>query len=105
MPNWLIHLAADAVVIFVFLKISKNPEHKQWIIWGILLSNFIDIDHLLAKPIYDPARCGINFHPLHSVYLLPLYILSLLHPKLRYVGVGIILHILLDWIDCLNIIF
>jgi hypothetical protein len=32
----------------------------------MLLVNIIDFDHLLSDSIYDPNRCGIGFHPLHS---------------------------------------
>ena len=33
----------------------------------------IDLDHLLATPIFDPARCSIGFHPLHSYYAIGVY--------------------------------
>ena len=26
----------------------------------------VDLDHLLAEPVYDAARCSIGFHPLHT---------------------------------------
>ncbi len=61
----------------------------------------IDLDHLLADPIYDAERCSIGFHPLHTPLPIALYTLLLFHPKTRAIGIGLILHILLDSLDCL----
>jgi len=60
----------------------------------------VDLDHLLAVPIYDPLRCSIGFHPLHSYYVLPLYVGMLFFPKTRIVGIGLVIHMVLDFIDC-----
>lgn len=60
----------------------------------------IDVDHLLADPIYDPNRCSIGFHPLHSWFILPVYVVLLFHPKTRLVGIGLCIHIVLDAQDC-----
>lgn len=60
----------------------------------------IDIDHLLADPIYDPTRCSIGFHPLHTSVPIALYVLALAHPKTRLLAIGLCIHIALDSIDC-----
>ena len=60
----------------------------------------IDLDHLLADPIYDPGRCSIGFHPLHGLLAIGIYLLMLLHPKTRIVGIGLCIHMVLDSIDC-----
>jgi len=60
----------------------------------------IDLDHLLATPIFDPNRCSINFHPLHTYYALGLYILITLYKKTRLIGLGLIIHIIADIVDC-----
>ena len=39
----------------------------------MISSNLVDVDHLLANPIYDPDRCSIGFHPLHSVPAIGVY--------------------------------
>lgn len=86
-------------------------------VWGLLLCGLvIDLDHLLADPIYDPQRCSIGFHPLHSEFAVIVYGLllmgSLLAQKrwpeyslwwwrLRLVLAGILLHLILDALDCL----
>jgi len=60
----------------------------------------IDLDHLLATPIFDPNRCSINFHPLHTCYALGLYILITLYKKTRLIGLGLLIHIIADIVDC-----
>jgi hypothetical protein len=72
---------------------------KAWLI--MLLAMIIDLDHLLASPVYDPDRCSINFHPLHSYPAIGAYLLLLFVPRLRIIGVGLLLHTGLDLIDCI----
>ena len=60
----------------------------------------IDLDHLLADPIYDPGRCSIGFHPLHGLLPITLYVALLAHPKTRILGIGLCVHIALDSTDC-----
>ena len=66
----------------------------------MLVGLLIDIDHLLANPIYAIDRCSIGFHPLHTAIPIVLYGLALLHPKTRLVGIGLCVHVILDAIDC-----
>lgn len=60
----------------------------------------IDLDHLLAEPIYDPGRCSIGFHPLHRFPVIALYAIAAAWPKTRIIGIGLLIHIFLDGIDC-----
>lgn len=60
----------------------------------------IDLDHLLADPIYDAGRCSIGFHPLHTTLPIAVYALLLIPPKTRLFGVGLCIHIALDAVDC-----
>lgn len=63
----------------------------------------VDIDHLLANPIYDPTRCSIGFHPLHSFIAIMIYFMLCFIPKyqyLRILALGLIIHMALDSIDC-----
>jgi hypothetical protein len=41
---------------------------KDWKkVYLILLATMlVDIDHLLASPIFEAHRCSIQFHPLHT---------------------------------------
>ena len=61
----------------------------------------VDIDHLVAQPIFDATRCSINFHPLHSYYAISLYVVLLVFPKTRIVAIGLLVHMLTDQVDCL----
>ena len=70
--------------------------------WGIMmLAMLIDLDHLPADPIYDPGRCSIGFHPLHTPVAVAVYAAMLLFPRTRIAGLGLVLHIALDAVDCL----
>ncbi len=67
----------------------------------MLLTMLIDLDHLLATPIFDPNRCSINFHPLHTYWALAVYIGLLFFKRTRIIGIGLVLHIITDALDCL----
>lgn len=60
----------------------------------------IDLDHLLARPVYDPDRCSVGYHPLHTAPAAALYVLLALVPRTRWVGLGLVIHLLLDGLDC-----
>ena len=60
----------------------------------------VDADHLLATPIFDPDRCSIGYHPLHSYYAIVLYFVLLFFPKTRIIAVGLLFHMFTDWQDC-----
>lgn len=60
----------------------------------------IDLDHLLADPIFDPGRCSVGFHPLHGSIATGVYVLLTLFPKTRFIGAGLLIHIALDLTDC-----
>ena len=66
----------------------------------MVLTMVVDLDHLLASPIYDPNRCSINFHPLHSYPAIFLYIIMAVFPKSRIIGLGLLLHMGIDLTDC-----
>lgn len=66
----------------------------------MVLSLVVDLDHLLATPIFDPNRCSIGFHPLHTYWVMPLYLGLWAVPKTRLVGLGLVIHMVLDGIDC-----
>lgn len=91
-----LHFIAPFIIAFVFFR--KNFWKASIL---ILLANLIDLDHLLATPIFDPDRCSIGFHPLHSYIAIGIYTVLLVFTKTRIVAIGLILHILADTIDCL----
>ncbi len=75
-------------------------------VWMIMMATMIvDLDHLLADPIYDPNRCGIGFHPLHSWPAILAYLALTAIAPTRVIGLGLVIHIALDGLDCLWIKF
>lgn len=90
-----IHFLLPLAVALLFFK-SKWKLAYLIMILGML----IDLDHLLANPIFDPNRCSINFHPLHSYYAIEFYFLLSAIKKTRFIGLGLIIHILADVADC-----
>ncbi|MDO1500045.1 DUF6122 family protein [Winogradskyella maritima] len=75
---------------------------KKWLrYYLIMLAAFvIDLDHLFATPIFDANRCSINTHVLHSYYAMVVYLILLIPKRTRWFGIGLIIHICADWIDC-----
>ena len=62
----------------------------------------VDLDHLLASPIFQHDRCSINFHPLHTYYAILVYIVLILFKKpINIIGIGLLVHMITDLIDCL----
>lgn len=89
------HFLLPLIVALIWFKLNWK------IAFLIMLSGlWIDIDHLLAYPIFDPNRCSINFHPLHSYYAIVVYIALSFYKKTRLIGLGLVLHIVADTIDC-----
>lgn len=69
--------------------------------YAILLATMlIDLDHLLANPIFDPDRCSVGFHLLHQPWAIACYVAFLCWPATRLAGIGLVLHILTDMLDC-----
>ncbi|BBO69388.1 hypothetical protein DSCA_33180 [Desulfosarcina alkanivorans] len=88
-------LAPAAVARFGFPRRWKRA-------WAVMVATMaVDLDHLLATPIFDPDRCSIGFHPLHTWPAMALYLAMALAPKTRLVGLGLVIHMALDAIDCI----
>ena len=88
---------------FLPLLISVLFFKKDWkkIYLIMLLTMIVDLDHLLADPIYQADRCSINFHPLHSYYAIALYfIMSFFRKPFNIIGIGLLLHMIADYTDC-----
>jgi len=94
-----VHLLLHAVVpLAVALVFHRTHWRRAWV-W-LLAGWLIDIDHLLADPIYAPERCSIGFHPLHRAPAALLYIALLLPARTRLFGTGLLIHLGLDALDC-----
>lgn len=95
--HYFLHFVFPAFFAFIFYR-------KEWEkVYLLLLSTMlVDLDHLLATPIFDPNRCSIGFHPLHSYYAIIIYLLGLFFLKGNYriIAIGLLFHMFTDWQDC-----
>ena len=91
-----LHILAPATV-------ARIGFSDRWLqAWAIMVSTMaVDLDHLLATPVFDPNRCSIGFHPLHTWPAMVLYLAMAVAPRTRLVGLGLIIHMALDAIDCM----
>ena len=110
------HIALHLIIpMLVALAFYRNRWPSATLI--MITTMLVDVDHLLANPIYDPNRCSIGFHPLHTWPAILLYVALFLIPLIakikqdvriqstaritHLIGAGLIIHMGLDWIDCL----
>lgn len=98
-PRAIVHIALHGLV----------PLAVAWTVWrprwlpafaAMMAGMLIDLDHLLATPVFDPDRCSVGFHPLHTAPAVGVYIVLAAIPRTRYFGVGLLIHIALDLVDC-----
>jgi hypothetical protein len=72
--------------------------------WLVMAATIVvDVDHLLADPMYDPDRCSIGYHPLHTPAAIVVYAVLALVRRTRLIGVGLLVHMVLDAADCLGL--
>ena len=95
-----LHSIGPLIIAFDFFK--QNWK-RAYII--MLLGFLIDLDHLAANPIFDANRCSINFHFLHSYYAIAIYFILAFAKPTRLIGLGLLIHILADIVDCYFILF
>ncbi len=114
----MIHIALHVIVpLLVALAFYRSRWRNATVI--MLATMIVDIDHVLADPIYDPNRCSIGFHPLHTIPAIAIYAALFavplvlrwktegqgMDPKARVwhlIGLGLLIHMVLDGIDCLD---
>lgn len=124
--HMLLHVLVPVLALYgVRLILGPKAEKQKALGWQSWLSNplvimlltmLVDIDHLLANPIYSANRCSILFHPLHTLWPMIAYATMLIWPLLKsvsaypltlkdrligWVGAGLVIHMLLDGLDCL----
>lgn len=91
----LLHFAFPALVALVFYR---ERFLKAWLI--LCATMVVDLDHLLADPIFDPDRCSIGFHPLHSYPAIGAYTLMTIPEPTRLIALGLLIHMFVDATDC-----
>ena len=94
--HYFLHLGFPLLVAYVFFR--KNVGRTYFI---FLLTMLVDADHLLANPIFDPNRCSIGFHPLHTYWAVGVYLLLLFPKPTRIIAIGLLMHMMADGIDCI----
>lgn len=95
----MLHLALHFLVPAVVAGIAFR---RQWQVAYLIMiaTMLVDLDHLVANPIYDANRCSIGFHPLHQPVFIGLYTAGCFFKKTRIPAVGLVIHMILDAIDC-----
>jgi hypothetical protein len=59
--HYFLHFGMPLIIAYTFFR----DDYKR--VYLILLATMlVDLDHLLATPVFLPDRCSINFHPLHT---------------------------------------
>ena len=93
--HYSLHFIIPLLIAFLFFKDKWKTVYLIF-----LLSMLVDLDHLLATPIFDKNRCSINFHPLHTYIACGFYIIGLFFKKTRVIALALLFHMLTDFIDC-----
>lgn len=93
--HYSLHFIFPLLISLIFFK---SKWKKVYLIF--LLSMLVDLDHLLANPIFQENRCSINFHPLHSYIAIGIYFVGLFFNKTRILAIALLFHMLTDLIDC-----
>ena len=94
--HYFLHFGFPFFLAYLFFR-------KDWKkVYLILITTMlVDLDHLFANPVFEANRCSIGFHPLHTPYAIIVYIILLFFPKtIRIIGIGLLFHMLTDFIDC-----
>jgi len=95
MAHLALHFTVPLLVAFLFFR-----ENLKLSYLAMILTMLVDLDHLLASPIYDANRCSIGFHPLHQYWFIGIYLAMSFFSITRLIGVGLIIHMSLDALDC-----
>lgn len=97
--KFIIHYSFHFLVpLIIGLLFYKEKWKKVYLIF--LASMLIDLDHLLATPIFEANRCSINFHPLHTYVAMGFYVLGLFFSKTRILALALLFHLFTDYLDC-----
>jgi hypothetical protein len=90
-----LHFLFPGLIAWLFFR----PDWKRaWLL--MIATMLVDLDHLLADPIFDPGRCSIGYHPLHSWPAIGAYGLLFLFPQARIIAIGLLFHMFTDLQDC-----
>jgi len=94
--HYFLHFGAPFIIALVWFR-------DDWLkITLILLATMlVDLDHVFATPFFQDDRCSIGLHPLHTYWAMAVYVaLLFLRKPWNIIGIGLLLHMLADSIDC-----
>ncbi len=95
--HYFLHLGFPLIIAILLFK--KDWKRVYLILMATML---VDLDHVLASPMFVEDRCSINFHPLHTYYAMAVYLmLVFLRKPFNIIGLGLLFHMVADLIDCL----
>ena len=100
MERTIMHVILHFFVPFVVAKTFWREKWSQPFL-NMALTIAVELDHHLAEPNFDPNRCSIGTHPLHSWPAIGVYLACLLSPHFRIAALGLLIHMALDGTDCL----
>ena len=95
MFHLILHFLIPALIAGIFFR--KDWQTAYFV---MVVTMLVDLDHLMANPMYDPNRCSIGFHPLHQLWFIALYFILCFFPRTQLAGLGLMIHMGLDQIDC-----
>jgi len=99
MTRFILHMLAHFLVPGLVARFAfKTQWRRAWLI--MVATMIVDLDHLLSTPIFDPDRCSIGSHLLHTEPAMAVYGIMLLIPQVRIIATGLLIHMALDSIDC-----
>lgn len=90
-----LHVAIPGLVARIWFR---DRWQRAWLI--MIATMVVDFDHLIAQPIFDAGRCSLGFHPLHTLPAIAGYVVLTIFPATRLVGLGLVIHMALDGLDC-----
>src|SRR6056297_1358463 len=95
--HYFLHLFFPLGIAWIFFR---SDWKRAYLIF--LATMLVDLDHLWADPIFEPQRCSIKFHYLHTYYAMIVYAILLVFRKpFNIIGLGLLMHMATDLIDCL----
>lgn len=97
--HYFLHLVFPFFIAYLFFR-------KDWrVVYLILIATMlVDLDHVLASPVFEANRCSINFHPLHTYYAMAVYVVLLfLRRPFNIIGIGLLFHMVTDLMVCVMI--
>ncbi|NML69854.1 hypothetical protein HHL23_08590 [Chryseobacterium sp. RP-3-3] len=93
--HYFLHLVFPVFIVLIFFR--KNWKKAYLIMLATML---VDLDHIFANPVFNPSRNSIGFHVLHSYYAMAVYfLLFFFKGNIRIVAIGLLFHMLTDFLD------